>query len=343
MKIKYFLIGLIALTLPLAAAAGKGKDNVFTGSWKSSNDGSVALLPEGREGACMGRVDEMLVMTHGFAAGTGDSGDVRIYNTVTDTWFSGTSSPNARSEGVGVSYQGFVYCIGGRVQTLVERYMLAGDSWSTMAPMGVARGGPAAAVYEYKTGLFDPVTGAEIIAPLIYVFGGRDGSSPFSGTVLDSAEVYDIGTDTWFGITPPPTPVSDARAVTKGGHIYLIGGAVMDGFTQVSSPILQIYDPQTDTWEAGPDMFSARANHAVAYIGDTIYVIGGALINGGFNERLVSVEAYDVDKMEWTEGLADKPNGSNETHAVRIGNKLYVPGSGLFGSAWDFFDVFSRK
>jgi len=333
---KFLLTMAIASLIPLTSV--EAKDNVFMGSWASSNDGEVAVLPEAREGACLGRVDNRLVMTHGYS--TGDSGDVRIYNVGTDTWHVGATSPNHRSEGVGASYMGDVFCIGGRVETLVERYRLSDNSWTTMSPMSVARGGPAADVFEYETDAMD-FFGEYIIDPKIYVFGGRDGASPFSGAVLNSAEVYDIMSGTWTAITPPPYPVSDARAVTKGGKIFLIGGAV--GSPQVSSALLQIYDPYDDSWEVGPEMFTARANHAAAYIGNTIYVIGGALRNSEINDRLDTVEAYDVDKGIWTADLAIKPNGSNETHAVRIANKLYVPGSGLFGDSQDFFDVFSRK
>ena len=343
MKLKFLVIGLAILILPLSVMSGngKGKDNVFEGSWLSSNNGDVTLPALGREGACMGSVDEFFVMTHGLATGAGDTGHVRIYDTETDTWSSGTSSINTRSEGVGASYGGYVYCIGGRVVTLVEQYDVAGDSWSTMTPMAVARGGPAASVYEYHTGIFNLVDEVlvEDLDAKIYVFGGRDGSAPFSGSALDSAEVYDIETDVWSAITPPPTPVSDARAVTKGGHIYLIGGAI-GGAPQVASPILQIYDPQTDSWDAGPSMSSARANHAAASIGNTIYVMGG------FDEtatEIVSAEAYDVDKGVWADWIASKPNSNSETHAVRVGNKLYVYGSGPYGDADRYFDVFTRK
>jgi kelch-like protein 18 len=339
MKFKFLVIGLAVLILPFSAMSGK--DNVFGGVWMSSNDGDVALPGEGREGACMGSVDEFFVMTHGYATGLGDSGHVRIYDTENDFWFTGASSPNARSEGVGAAYGGFVYCIGGRVEALVERYDFGGNSWSEMAPMGVARGGPAAAVYEYHTGVFELVldVSVEVLDPRIYVFGGRDGGAPFSGSVLNSAEVYDIKTDAWSAIAPPPTPVSDARAVTKGGNIYLIGGAVT-GAGQVASPILQIYDPQTDTWEAGPDMSEARANHAAASIGNTIYVMGGFDATG---VTLDTAEAFDVDKGEWAPWIAEKPNTCNETHAVRVANKLYVFGSGAGGAAENYFDVFSRK
>ena len=335
LTMKKLAIAILAV-LPLTVVeAGNNKDNVFTGSWET-----VGSLLEGREGACMGRVDNRLVMTHGLVLGVGDSGHVRVYDTKTDLWSStGTSSPNVRSEGVGVAYMGDVYCIGGReagVLSLVERYRLSDDSWLTMVPMDIARGGPAADIFEYNTGALDDLDNP-IFDPKIYVFGGRTGGIPFSGAVLDSAEVYDIKTDAWSVITPPPTPVSDARAVTKGGKIFLTGGAVDS--PQVSSNLLQIYDPQTDSWTVGMIMPTLRANHAAAYIGNTIYVIGGAdgLV------RLDTVDAYDVDKGTWTTGLTIKPNSSNETHAVRVGNKLYVPGSGIFGTAESFFDVFSRK
>jgi len=344
MKCKLLIVGLITLILPFSVLAGppdpKNKDNVFEGKWKSSSTGAVALPAEGREGACMGSVDEFFVMTHGYASGVGDSGHVRLYDTETNSWSSGTSSPNARSEGVGASYGDYVYCIGGRVQTLVERYDVVGDSWSTMAPMGVARGGPAADVYEYHTDVWVLVelVLVEVLDPRIYVFGGRGGSSPFSGSVLDSAEVYDINTNTWSAIAPPPTPVADARAVTKGGHIYLIGGAA--GGPQVASTVLQIYDPQTDSWAAGSPLTTARANHVAEVIGDTIYVMGGF---DSSQASLTDAEAYDVDKGNWAPWIIDKPNVSTETHAVRIGNKLYIFGSGPFGTASNYFDIFSRK
>ncbi|NOR79781.1 MAG: hypothetical protein GQ529_02940 [Methyloprofundus sp.] len=335
---KLLLTIAIASLIPLTSVEAKDKDNVFTGSWISSNDGDVTTLPEAREGACLGRVDNRLIMTHGYSEG--DTGHVRIYNVNTDTWHTGATSPNRRSEGVGATYMGDVFCIGGRVRTIVERYRLSDNTWTTMSPMNVARGGPAADVFEYEMDAMD-FLGEYIIDPKIYVFGGRNGATPFNGDVLDSAEVYDIKTNTWSAITPPPTPVSDARAVTKGGKIFLIGGAI--GSPQESSALLQIYDPYDDSWEAGPDMDTPRANHAAAYIGNTIYVIGGALRNSETNDRLDTVEAYDVDKGQWTADLAVKPNGSNETHAVRIANKLYLPGSGLGGASREFFDVFSRK
>ena len=69
-------------------------------------------------------------------------------------------------------------------------------------------------------------------------------------------------------------------------------------------------------------------------------------VMGGFDDSAITLdtaEAYDVDKSEWTDWISDKPNISNETHAVRIGNKIYVYGSGAGGTAANYFDIFSRK
>ena len=87
-------------------------------------------------------------------------------------------------------------------------------------------------------------------------------------------------------------------------------------------------------------MTSHRANHAATTIGNTIYVMGGFETP---EVTLDTAEAYDVDKAEWADWITDKPNPSNETHAVRIANKIYVFGSGAEGAALNYFDVFSRK
>ena len=100
---------------------------------------------------------------------------------------------------------------GGRfsgVLNLVEAYDPSTDMWTTLAPMAVPRAGFAASV----------------VGNRIYTFGGNAfGGGPCSGAALDVAEAYDIASDTWSGITPPPIPVTQAVSVEKGGNIYCLG------------------------------------------------------------------------------------------------------------------------
>jgi N-acetylneuraminic acid mutarotase len=315
-----------------AHAQPGGKDNVFFGRWLSSTIGEIAQPIEGREGYCLGFSsaevnavgEDRIYMTHGFTS-FGDTADVRIYDIDTDTWLTGTSSPNPRAEGVGVSQGGLVYCLGGRsgsVLSLVEAYDPTTDTWMTRAPMQVPRAGLAAAV----------------IGNRIYAIGGRNlGDGPCSGSVLSVAEVYTVATNSWDFVTPPTIPVTDATATAHGGRVYLIGGCPVNG---APSNLVQIYDPTTDTWSAGASMPTARASLASGAMGNTIYAIGG--LSTGF-ANLGTVEAYDIDKDTWSGPLAQKPVPASEIQAVRHGRTLYVPGSGSFGIAQQIFEAFSKR
>ncbi|HXG32768.1 MAG TPA: kelch repeat-containing protein [Bryobacteraceae bacterium] len=312
---------------------------VFPGTWRSSTLGQLAALPEGREGACadfssalVGSVGEdRIYLLHGFTS-SGDTTDVRAYDIDTNTWLDpaptvGAGVP-AKAEGAGVAVGGLVYCVGGRsggsATANVTVYDPTANTLANVAPMGTARAGVAVE----KWGKF------------IYAFGGRSTpSGPCSGDPLDSAERYDTTTNTWSPINPPPTPVTDATAVSKGGKIYLIGGCTAQGLANVTGDV-QIYDPGTGSWSSGPIMPTARASLAAEVLGNTIYAIGG-LGSGGSN--LDVVEALDLDKATWTAGLTPKPTPSSEVQAVAHGGTLYLPGGGSFGVASSVFEAFRRK
>ena len=363
-----FSIG--GMLVPIDQAEAAGQDNVFPGAWLSSNDGDVQELLEGREGYCLGfsgalvslagfdddgdgLVDEdpfngadddldglidedtadfgsrpRIYMTHGFSETSGDSDDVRVYDIEADVWLDpapAIPSGNPRSEGVGVSHGGLTYCLGGRfagVLDTVEAYDPTANAWSALASMPTARAGLAAATKGSR----------------IYTFGGRDGTTACTGTIQDVAEVYDIPSDVWVSVTPPPIPVTDATAIAHGGRIYLIGGCSATEPELSRTDAVQIYDPQGDTWSDGATMPTARHNLALGILGDTIYAIGGDA-----DENLDVVEAYDIDKDEWTVDIAAKPNATSENYGISHGGKIYVPGSGIFGAAESFFDVFMRK
>jgi N-acetylneuraminic acid mutarotase len=360
-------VGVAGLLTPVGTASAK--DNVFPGSWLSSDNGDVALLLEGREGYCLGfssasvdlagfdddgdglidedpfdgldndldgLVDEdtagfgsraRIYMTHGFSATSGDSDDVRVYDIEADVWLNPAPIPpsgNPRSEGAGVDHGGLIYCLGGRfigVLDLVEAYDPTSNSWTVLSPMPTPRAGLAVAGKGSR----------------IYAIGGRTGGSPCSGQAVNVAEVYDIPSDSWTAISAPPIPVSDATAVAHGGRIFLIGGCT-GPFLGILEDAVQIYDPQSDSWSTGALMPTARHNLALGVLGNTIYAIGGESAG-----NLDVVEAYDIDKDVWTAALTSKPNPSSENYGVSHGGKIYVPGSGIFGAAQAFFEVFKRK
>ncbi|MCG9702968.1 Kelch repeat-containing protein [Vibrio natriegens] len=322
-------MAIVSVSMVGASAQAEGVSS-SSGSWVTSQLDQVAPMPEGREGYCMGfssaEIDgveqDRIYVSHGLAGF--DTNDLRAYDIDTDTWLSLAPAPSYRSEGVGVSHGGMLYCLGGRysgVVNTVEAYDPSTDSWTTLAPMSTARAGLAASV----------------VGNRIYTFGGNaSGSGPCSSDGLDVAEVYDIASDTWSPITPPPLPVTHAVSVEKGGNIYLFGGceeaSLVTNYTQV-------YDPVTDSWTTGEPMLTPRAAMAAGVLGNTIYVIAGWDSSVG---NLPVVEAYNPNKDTWT-SKAPKPRAVSEVFAASHNGKLYVPGSGAFGESEAVNEVFSRK
>ena len=358
-RLPMFLSIVLSGGIFLSSTALAGGSHNSLGSWESSDYGDVAPLPEPREGYCMafssaevdgeerdriyvgqGRIVETV---DGFVVDTYDTNTLHAYDIETDTWVYLAGAPQSRAEGVGVGHGGLLYCIGGRyaddvfgeVKASVYVYNPTTDSWSTKSPLNTARAGLAGAAVGNK----------------IYTFGGRGGYDPdfeegfgiygpCSGEAHNVAEVYDIATDTWSNITPPPIPVTDAAAIQKRGHIYVIGGCASQGFSNVLD-IVQIYDPVTDSWTEGTPMPTPRASLAVGILGNTIYAIGGVGVDG---ENLDIVEGYKISKNKWSGPLAPKPHPSSEVFTASRDGKLYIPGSG-FGGIPDkvFHDVFSKK
>ena len=207
------------------------------------------------------------------------------YDPVTDAWNAGLAPLPTGRNGLGAAVVGnSIYAIGGRtsgggpcsdvgpgVLTTVERYDIATDTWTTVAPLLAPRQDLAATAVGGK----------------IYVFGGCD----MFGSIVGDVDVYDPTTDTW---SPAPTDMPNPRAslyavAAKGGTVYVIGG--WDGF----SPGLSTndsYKVATDTWTTGlPPMPTPRAESGAVGHGGKVYIVGGG--QPGFG---LSVDANEVFK-----------------------------------------------
>lgn len=139
----------------------------------------------------------------------------------------------------------------------VERYSAATDSWTTLAPMHMARAWHAA-----TTGLDGQV----------YAIGGI---SPDCDCVTNSAEVYSPATDSWRFIAPLPVPRMMAAATTgTDGRIYLIGGGAS---VNEEGRRTFAYTPSTNTWAEVASMNHVRAIFGAATgRGGKIYAVGGS-------------------------------------------------------------------
>ena len=166
----------------------------------------------------------------------------------------------------------------------------------------------------------------------IYLIGGtlleNESGGPFG---LSTVEVYDPHNNSWKKVADMPTPRSHAGAAVVAGKIYVVGGLAATDRRMESTKILkvvEVYEPQTDTWERKQDMSQPRLSFGIGVVGREIYAMGGA--NFFENQwRLDHVEVYDPDADVWHNrpSLLTRRDGF-ETAVVE--NSIYVIG----GRGW---------
>jgi hypothetical protein len=115
----------------------------------------------------------------------------------------------------------------------------------------------------------------------IYVFGGS--TSAFSGAVSNTT-VFNPNNNVWNTLTAIPLATGGATAQALNGNIYVVGGIGADG---ASLDTVQIYRPDTNTWNVAPAMTTRRDNAGSAVLDDPttvaidpkLYVFGGRTRN----------------------------------------------------------------
>ena len=188
-------------------------------------------------------------------------------------------------------------------------------AWGAKAPLTAPRSHPAVAVYKGK----------------IYSFGG--GGPAFKS--LNLTEVYYPKEDRWFSLRPAPTFRSGAMAAAVGNAIYVIGGGFKkpDGKFKFLRTV-EIYYPDEDRWEVGPDLLQPHDYPASACLGGKIYIIGGhhpdATEGGPQTDPAFSFsERWDARSDRWEE-ISPMPTPRFAASAVVIGPYLSVLGGVAF-------------
>ncbi|MCC6544268.1 MAG: hypothetical protein IT392_07165 [Nitrospirae bacterium] len=199
------------------------------------------------------------------------------------------------------------------------------SGWVKRSPMHAARSHFAAASYKEK----------------IYVFGG--GGDGF--TSLCSTEIYDPETDVWSRGKDMPTVRSGTVAAVLNNKIYVMGGGLKlhDGRFQFFR-IVEIYDPENDTWTSGPDMLMPHDYPASVVYNNQIYVIGGhhpdATSGGPMTDPGFSFcEAFSPEEAVWNK-LAPMPEPRFAHVSVVINDEIVVMGgAGLREDGFMNFDL----
>ncbi|KAK6167195.1 hypothetical protein SNE40_021287 [Patella caerulea] len=111
----------------------------------------------------------------------------------------------------------------------------------------------------------------------LYVFGGEN-TTDFSRC----AYKYDPASDTWTSLPNMKTPRVLAGSVVYKDKIYVIGGnsAISDKWIKEYLPehcvsSVEIYDPATNEWSAGPELPNALCGAGIVKYSNTILIVGG--------------------------------------------------------------------
>src|SRR5450755_131291 len=204
--------------------------------------------------------------------GASDVNTVEVYTPQSGTWT--TAAPRQFTHSylaAATGPDGRIYAIGGINNSdpnsasgpVVETYLPATNSWSTVSPMINGRYGFAAVSAGDKQ---------------IYVFGGEGG-------IDTSVEAYDPVNDVWNTMFSLPVGVGDEGAATGvDGRIYVLGGNPISSFS--GSNLAQTYSTgfswspvvsmPTDAGSNEQDFNGSRQETASALGKDgNIYVLGG--------------------------------------------------------------------
>jgi DNA-binding CsgD family transcriptional regulator/N-acetylneuraminic acid mutarotase len=96
----------------------------------------------------------------------------------------------------------------------------------------------------------------------------------------------------WVSRAQMPTPRERLAVVTHGDKIYAIAGDTSDGVTGV----VEIYDPDDNTWQVGAPKPTPASNVAAAVVDGLIYVPGGYTAAG---KVVTTMEVYDPAHDTW--------------------------------------------
>ena len=136
-----------------------------------------------------------------------------------------------------------------------------------------------------------------------------------------------------------PTARSCFSTSVVDAKIFAIGGRVLlerDEFGDTELSTVEMYDPETDTWERKANMPTARSGVSVSVVDGKIYAIGGETIKkiayhkSWTNEtkELPTVEMYDPVTDTWTQ-KADMPT-PRKTKTCVVDGKIYAIGGSGF-------------
>ena len=134
----------------------------------------------------------------------------------------------------------------------------------------------------------------------------------------------------WEQVTELPISRFDNAAAAVDGKIYIIGGYDLHknlGGRAPALSIVDVYDPQTNTWHTVANMPTPRVAPQTAAFSNEIYVFGGYDRKGprGARRNKKIVEMYDTRTDTWVK-RRDMPSLRMDFTTAVVDGKIYVMG-----------------
>ena len=122
--------------------------------------------------------------------------------------------------------------------------------------------------------------------------------------ILLFTQIESFAGEDWEVITQLPTKRWEFSTAVVDDKVYIIGGSLWDNKAgPFGLSTVEIYDPQTNTWQRGADMPTLRTNAKAAVVNGTIDILGRYNSKDRFlqNWKMADrVEAYDPLTDTWT-------------------------------------------
>ena len=145
-----------------------------------------------------------------------------------------------------------------------------------------------------------------------------------------------FSTAQWTRKKDMPTARYDFSTSVVNGKIFAIGGEIRlekDEFGEQALSKVEMYDPETDTWERRMDMPTPRSAVSTSVVDGKIFAIGGdqaekIKVSRGFSwkiKKLTTVEMYDPVTDTWTQ-KADMPTPRSYLSTSVMDGKIYAIG-----------------
>ena len=264
-------------------------------TWIMKADLPISIFPEpiSSLGAC--EIDGKIYVMGGGGNGSGEepplpsATTLKVYTLASDSWTLKANMPTLRTALSTVAVNGKIYVMGGvarssgwywdlaeatadELVSAVEVYDPETDTWTRKTDMPTARCG----------------MGTVVVAGKIYTIGGLADN----GKIMNVVEVYDPGTDTWTQKADMPTARWNLGAVEANGKVYAVCGNLLPPWEDGTLTLVEVYDPNTDSWTTGVDMNFPRQAASIGQVNGEIYAIGG-FSDGNITPSSI-VESYDT-------------------------------------------------